>query len=243
MSAHDRPSLRILHLYPQHMNMYGDWGNVLALVKRGQWHGYDMQVIGLNPGDEIPTEVDLVVGGGGQDSGQVLVSHDLQRLADQLHTWAEQDTPMLVICGLYQLFGHFFQPVGGERLPGIGIFNAQTVGGSKRMIGNTVVNSTFGELVGFENHSGVTTLGQGQQPLGQVVKGAGNNGKDGTEGAVYRQVYGSYLHGSLLPKNPVLADALLHAAASGKYGALQQWNTLDDAVADQARNVAKSRPR
>lgn len=239
MSEH-APSLHIVHLYPQHMNLYGDWGNVLTLVRRGQWHGYEMRVSGHNPGDVLPDQVDLVVGGGGPDSGQVQISHDLLGNGQRLRTWADDDVPMVMICGMCQLFGHYFQPVEGLRMEGIGVFDAHTHGADKRMIGNTVVRSAFGELIGFENHSGQTTLAPGQAALGQVIQGAGNNGYDGAEGAVYRQVYGSYLHGSLLPNNPVCADALLQAAAMRKYGTFTS-RIADDHLAQQARTLARKR--
>lgn len=241
-NAGEHPSLHIVHIYPQHMNMYGDWGNVLTLVKRGQWHGYSVSVTGYNPGDQWPDQADLVIGGGGQDSGQNLISGDLLKLGSRLHQLADDGVPMLMICGMYQLFGNFFETTQGMRMEGIGIFNSQTVGGTKRMIGNTVITSAFGELIGYENHSGVTTLGAGQQPLGQVVQGAGNNGRDRSEGARTGNVFGTYLHGSLLPKNPVFADALLREAALRKYGQFSV-GTTDDTLAARAREVARHRPR
>lgn len=236
------PSLRIVHLYPEQMNMYGDWGNILTLKRRAQWHGYEVTILPHHPAKPFPKEVDIVVGGGGQDSGQDLIQADLLRIADQLHSLAGKKTPMLMICGLYQLFGHFFQTKDGKRIKGIGIFDIETYGSDLRMIGNIVTQTAFGEMIGYENHSGLTVLGEYQHPFGRVIKGAGNNNKDKTEGAVYKNVYGSYLHGSLLPKNPVFADHLIEMAALNKYSNFEP-NIIDDRFAEIAREVARKRPR
>ncbi|SHE26819.1 type 1 glutamine amidotransferase [Actinomyces glycerinitolerans] len=238
-----RGRIRVLQLYPRDMNIYGDWGNLLTLARRGQWHGYDVELHSYNPGDEMPQEVDLVLGGGGQDSGQERIKDDLVQIGPRLRQWAADGVPMLVICGLYQLFGHRF--VTGERseIPGIGLLDAETVAGSGRLIGNIVLDSPeFGRVVGYENHSGLTTLGPGAEPLGTVRSGAGNNGKDGAEGARFKHVIGTYLHGPILPKNPAVADWLLQRAVELRSGA---WDPLpiDDADARRASNVAASRPR
>lgn len=237
-----RQPLTLVHLYPKDMNIYGDWGNVLTLQKRAQWHGYDVRIIPLNPGDVLPDTTDLIIGGGGQDSGQSVIQYDLLERGPELIKLGHFGVPMLVICGLYQLFGHFFQTKDGERIEGIGLFDIETYGGDTRMIGNIVTATEFGEIVGYENHSGLTVLGENQKPFGTVVKGAGNNGRDKTEGARLRNVYGSYLHGSLLPKNPVFADALLEAAALHRYGSFEP-QIIDDHFALSARAVAMNRPR
>lgn len=235
--------VRILQLYPRDMNIYGDWGNTLVLRQRLTWHGYDPQVLDYNPGDAFPTDVDLVVGGGGQDSGQGVIAQDLLDIAPRLHELAGADVPMLVVCGLYQLFGHHFDTVDGHRLEGIGLLDARTVGGSTRLIGNiTTRNPEFGDIVGYENHSGKTYLGPGARPLATVVHGAGNNGEDGTEGARNGYVLGTYLHGSVLPKNPRVADFLLGRAVRNRYGEFEPGQ-VDDRYAEQARRVASSRPR
>lgn len=237
-----KKTLRILHLYPQEMNIYGDWGNVLTAMRRAQWHGYEVELLQHHPGKPLPTDVDLIIGGGGQDSGQSVVKDDLQRIGASLHTLADQDIPMLMICGMYQLFGRVFRTSSGEEIPGIGIFDLETQAGDTRLIGNIVTKTPFGELIGYENHSGLTTLGDNQPALGSVVKGAGNNGSDKTEGAIYRCVFGSYLHGSLLPKNPAFADALVEAAAFHRYGSFEPA-ILDDRFATEARAHARRRPR
>lgn len=149
---------------------------------------------------------------------------------------------MVMVCGLYQLFGKFFKTSEGLVIQGIGIFDAETHGSPTRMIGNIVLDTPFGEVIGYENHSGKTFLGTAAKPFGRVIKGAGNNGDDGYEGAVYKNVYGTYLHGSLLPKNPVFADELIRQAAINKYGEFTPA-TLDEALTDKAREVARSRPR
>lgn len=238
-----KPTLHIVQLYPRDMNIYGDWGNVLTVMRRAQWHGYDTVLHEYNPGDRFPTEADIIIGGGGQDAGQDTIQADLLKIGPQLHKLAQADTPMLVICGLYQMFGNFFRTKDGHEIKGIGLFNLETHGGPERMIGNIVTQSPeFGDIIGYENHSGQTFLASGVQPLGKVIKGAGNNGQDEYEGARVRNVIGSYLHGSLLPKNPAIADWLIEKAASKKYGEFTP-TVIDDRFAREARRVALTRPR
>jgi CobQ-like glutamine amidotransferase family enzyme len=236
-------TVHLVQLYPRDMNIYGDWGNTLTLKRRLEKYGYAVRLSDHNPGDPFPPDADLLVGGGGQDSGQFRVQEDLQRIAPELRAMAADGVPMLAICGLYQLFGHEFRTGAGETLPGIGILDLTTVGGPTRLIGNIVLESPeFGTVVGYENHSGVTRLGPDQTPLGRVVKCAGNNGEDGTEGARVHHVVGSYLHGSMLPKNPAVADHLIRAAVERRLGAFDAA-PLDDTLAERAREVAQARPR
>lgn len=241
-----RGSLRLLQLYPRDMNIYGDWGNTLTLARRAQWQGYDVEVLAYDPGDELPTDVDLVVGGGGQDSGQERIKADLAERAAELRAWAADGVPMLVICGLYQLFGHRFVTATGEEIPGISVFDAETVAGTRRLIGNITLDTLeFGKVVGYENHSGLTTLAPGATRFGTVVTGDGNNSTDGSEGARAHHVIGTYLHGSLLPKNPLVADWLL-ARAVEHAGVSWAPEPIDDPVerwAVRAREVAMARPR
>ncbi|WP_449283909.1 type 1 glutamine amidotransferase [Leucobacter sp.] len=235
--------LTIVSLYPRDMNIYGDRGNVLSLVRRARAHGYAPRVVEVNPGDPLPESVDIVIGGGGQDSGQGRVATDLAARADGIRALAADGTPMLMICGLYQLFGHRFVTHTGEELAGIGVLDVETRGGSERMIGNIVLESEeFGEIIGYENHSGNTTLGAGSRPLGRVTQGAGNNPDDGVEGARTANVIGSYLHGSLLPKNPALSDFLIGEAARRRYGSFEAIAGTDSTV-ERARASAKRRPR
>jgi len=236
-------TIKVLHLYARDMNIYGDRGNVLTLLRRIQWHGYMPQLLEYNPGDKFPTDVDIIVGGGGQDSGQSKIQDDLIAIGPALRKLADDGTPMLVICGLYQLFGKFFKTSSGEVITGIGLLDVETFGKSERLIGNIITHSEqFGDIVGYENHSGQTYLGHQVESLGRVRLGAGNNVEDVSEGARYKNVIGSYLHGSLLPKNPSIADYLIQQAAVNKYGRFE-GNTFDDRISDLARKAAMKRPR
>lgn len=213
--------LRLGWLYGHEMNIYGDRGNVMALVRRGEWRGITVEVETIGLGQPLDTDsIDLYFWGGGQDREQISVAQDLQsQKGADLRDAIEDGAPMLLICGGYQLSGHYYRPFEGDDLPGIGALNVWSEASKERFIGNVVVDTPeFGELVGFENHSGLTFLGEGVAPLGTVRIGGGNNGRDGTAGARYRNVVGCYLHGALLPKNPRLTDWLLGKALERKYG-------------------------
>ncbi len=225
------------------MNIYGDSGNTLVLVQRTKWHGYTPELLSYNPGDIFPDDIDIIIGGGGQDSGQDKIQADLLLIADRLKALAENETPILLICGLYQLFGKFFKTQDGHVIKGIGLLDIETHAGPERLIGNiTTQSKTFGDIIGYENHSGQTFLGRGVEPLGTVIKGAGNNGHDDTEGARYKNVLASYLHGSLLPKNPAIADFLIEKAVIKKFGEFTP-TIVDDRFAKLAREHALKRPR
>ena len=243
--SHSALPIRILQLYPKDMNIYGDWGNVLTLKRRLEWRGYPVELLEYNVGDNFPENIDLIVGGGGQDSGQTRIGEDLVKIGPRLKELAEDDMPMLVICGLYQQFGHYFKTKEGVMIDGIGLLDVTTVGGNERLIGNIVTESSeFGDIIGYENHSGLTTLGPQASCFGTIIKGAGNNGQDGTEGARYRNVIGTYLHGSLLPKNPRVADYLIARALVRKFGDPDlRLESLDEAVTEKARDIARQRPR
>jgi len=235
--------IHIVQLYPKDMNIYGDWGNVLTIKRRLEWHGYTPILTEYNQGDTFPKDVDILIGGGGQDSGQTLIQDDLLKIAPRLKELVEADVPMLLICGLYQLFGNFFKTLDGTMIKGTGVLDLETHGGTERLIGNIVTKSSeFGEIIGYENHSGQTYLGKGMTPLGLVQKGAGNNGHDATEGVRYKNVIGSYLHGSLLPKNPAIADFLIEKAVTKRYGEFTP-TVIDDRFASMARTAALKRPR
>jgi lipid II isoglutaminyl synthase (glutamine-hydrolysing) len=239
----EKKSITILQLYPKDMNIYGDWGNVLTLKRRLQWHGYKPTLVEYNPGDAFPSNIDIIVGGGGQDSGQDKIQEDLLKIGPKLRQLAQDGTPMLMICGLYQLFGKFFKAQDGHIIEGIGIIDLETHAGPERLIGNIITKSPdFGDIIGYENHSGQTFLGKKVQPFGRVFRGAGNNGQDDTEGARMHNVIGTYLHGSLLPKNPRLADFLIEKAVMRKYGDFTP-SVVDDSFAEKARAVAAKRPR
>ena len=245
-----QPKLTIAQLYPRQMNLYGDWGNVLALKKRIEWRGIDVEVIEYHPGDDfsgVAQTAEILVGGGGQDSGQTEVYRDLLEIGDEITRLANDGMPMLMICGMYQLFGRSFTTVDGTEMQGIGLLDITTAGGETRMIGNIVTHSEqFGDIIGYENHSGQTMLGADMAPLGTVVLGAGNNERDGHEGVLYRNVIGTYLHGSLLPKNPQVADFLIKTAWRRKYP-YQPLPDIDrpeiDKITDLARKTAMTRPR
>ncbi len=227
--------IHVVHLYPREMSIYGDLGNTRAIAARIRRHGYVPVVHQHHPGGEFPEQAHLILGGGGQDSGQVRVEDDLERIADRLRSMADAGTPMLMICGMYQLFGNAFITVEGQRLPGLGILDVTTQGNAKRMIGPVVLTTDFGDVVGYENHSGSTTLGDRQAPFGTVRSGQGNNGTDRTEGARTGNVIGSYLHGPILPANPTLADALIGYAAELATGRPFEPVPQDDGLADEAR--------
>jgi lipid II isoglutaminyl synthase (glutamine-hydrolysing) len=230
--------LKIAYLYPDHLSIYGDRGNILALYQRCMWRGINATVLPIGLGETInPDTADLYFMGGGQDTQQIQVCDDLHRhKAEVLREAAKQGAVFLTICGGYQLLGHYYKPMHGEELRGLSLMDAHTIAGDTRYIGNVVIERNGKTIVGFENHSGRTYLGSGVSHLGKVIKGHGNNGEDGFEGAVYGNLYGTYLHGSLLPKNPSLADELISKALQRRYGVI----TLD-ALEDKTENSAHSR--
>lgn len=235
--------ITLVHLYPREMSIYGDLGNTRCLAARIRRHGYDCVVHDHHPGMPWPEQAHLLMGGGGQDSGQSRVQDDLEVNAARLRGMATDGVPMVMICGMYQMFGHAFITHDGVELPGLGILDVTTRGQSTRMIGGIVLDTEFGQVVGFENHSGATVLGPGQAPFGRVVVGHGNNGTDGTEGARTHNVIGSYLHGPILPANPAVADALIAAAAELATGRPFEPEPLDDSLAEQARTRQIARLR
>ena len=233
--------IHIVHIYPNEMNTYGDRGNLLTLVKRAEWHGLEPIVHYYNAGDKFPKDADIVLGGGGQDSAQDDIQNDILRIGDKLHELVQTGVPMLMVCGTYQLFGNRFVTLNGTEIKGIGIFNIETVGGPKRLIGNVVVETEdFGTLYGFENHSGKTYLGAGQLALGKVTRGNGNNSEDKSEGARTKNAIGTYCHGPLLPNNPLLADGLIRLALQRK-GTSTELPAVDDRLANLSRANAKHR--
>jgi len=240
MSA--KQSLNIAHLYPTLLNLYGDRGNIICLRERCRWRGLEVRVDGIGPGERLdPRVYDLIFLGGGADKEQKRVVADLHSLkGPALREAVEEGVVVLAVCGGYQLLGDFYRPAEGADLPGLGIFPAYTVHkGLKvpRCIGNVVARWQGGLLVGFENHGGRTYLKEGAEPLARVVRGHGNNSEDGTEGVVYKNAFGTYLHGSLLPKNPHFGDHLLRLALARKYGEAV-LPPLDDALENMANDAA-----
>lgn len=235
--------LRIGWLYGHEMNIYGDRGNVMALARRAEWREIDASITTIGLGEPLDTaSFDVYFWGGGQDREQIAVSHDIQGAkGEALKNAIEDGVPVLAVCGGYQLLGHHYHPFEGDDLPGIGAIDVVSEAGHERFIGNVVVETDdLGTLVGFENHSGKTYLGIGVRPLGRIRVGRGNNGQDGTEGARYRNVIGCYLHGALLPKNPVLADWLIERALERRYG-VDRLSSLDDSFEQQAHDGVVTR--
>jgi lipid II isoglutaminyl synthase (glutamine-hydrolysing) len=236
--------LNICHLYPDLLNLYGDRGNILALKRRCEWRGISVQIRHISIGDAyVPEEHDLVFLGGGQDYEQEILQTDfLMQKGNEIKNAVSNHKVFLAICGGYQLMGNDYKTWDGKEIEFLGALDIHTVGAKDRIIGNFVFccdflkNDAFdGSVVGFENHSGRTFLGPLVKPLGRVLTGGGNNGQDGTEGAIFHNVYCSYAHGSLLPKNPALTDHLISLALKQKYTEFDFLEPLDDAIEESAR--------
>lgn len=250
-------NLTIGYLYGDLMNIYGDIGNIICLKKRCEWRGIEVEVKSISIGDKLKEgDCDLFFFGGGQDQAQNDVARDLKKKAAVLKVAAEKGVPFLSICGGYQLLGQYYQPFEGAKLEGVGIFPAYTSASNDRMIGNIVIRSSLfvnsqkqkndkrianHHLVGFENHSGKTFLDKEAKPLGKVIKGFGNNGEDKTEGCIYKNAIGCYMHGSLLPKNPELADWLIEKALEIKYAKEIELKPLNDELENKAHDFAINR--
>jgi hypothetical protein len=244
--------LRVCHLYPDLLNLYGDRGNIATLARRAQWRGIEVRVVEARLGDPIdPRDADLYFMGGGEDRQQRLAAPDLCRVKGAaLRDAAETGAAVLAVCGSYQLLGHYYRPSDGPDLEGLGLLDLTTEHPgprARRLIGNIVMHeSETGQmLVGFENHGGRTRLGPGARPLGRVASGFGNNGEDHTEGAVWKTVYGTYLHGPLLPKNPWFADLLISLALRRHHGEVTLAPLADEeehrAAAAAARRAVRVR--
>ena len=234
--------LAICHLYPEHLNIYADRGNIAVLRYRCERRGIEFSVAGCGPGDPLP-EADLYYLGGGQDRDQVAVAGDLVGKAGALRSAVEAGAAVLAVCGGYQLLGHGYHGHAGDDMPGTGLVDLETEAGPTRMIGNIAIRCELDPgdphtLVGFENHAGRTHLGAGVEPLGRVLHGHGNNGSDGGEGVRAGRVIGTYIHGPLLPKNPWLADWLVRASLERRHGTVR-LDPLDDALELEAHRVAE----
>lgn len=234
--------IRLGHLYPGLMNVYGDRGNVICLQRRARKRGIDLLVTPLEAGQSFePGDYDIFFIGGAQDREQRLVADDLVKLkAAPLREAVQDGAVLLAVCGGYQLAGHFYRGAEGEELAGAAIFDMQTVHPgptARRLIGNLVATWQEGTLVGFENHGGRTYLGAGVEPLARVISGYGNDGSSGFEGAHFRNAFGTYLHGPLLPKNPAFADFLL-ALALQRHGGDTTLQPLDDKAERDAHSEA-----
>ena len=238
--------LKICHLYPDILNLYGDRGNIICMEKRMQWRGIETEVTGISVGDALDYEAyDLFFIGGGQDFEQGVLLKDLAAgKAQQIHAAVEDEKVFLAICGGYQMLGAYYKTWDGQQCDFIGALDLYTVGHKERMIGNYMFQLDDSDegltVVGFENHSGKTFLGSKVRPMGKVLSGNGNNGQDGTEGARYKNVFASYSHGSLLPKNPKLADLILKTALLRKYPNLT-LEALDDTFENNAHQYMEQR--
>jgi len=222
-------ALTLVHLYPREMNIYGDTGNVVVLKRRLEWRHRPVRVVPVSVGDPLPHDVDILLGGGGQDAAQGEIGADFAARGAELRAMADDGVVMLTICGTYQMLGHEFITQDGDHIKGVGVLDVITRGQHERLIGNNYVDTPeAGRLVGYENHSGLTELGPGVVPLGRTQAGRGNNGSDRTEGAVQGNIIGTYMHGSLLPKNPHLADHIIGRAIRRRGGA--SLSHLDDSA-------------
>lgn len=238
----NEPSLRVIHLYPELLNLYGDSGNILVLRKRMEWRGIGCVVDEVHVG-ELPSlaGADIVFIGGGSDREQRIVCESLRAARAELFSYVEDGGVLLAVCGGYQLLGHSYT-MGEQTLPGLSLVDLFTDRGSPRLIGNVCIRSRIcGQpIVGYENHGGRTHLGPGVEPLGTVLHGHGNDGTSGREGCLYKNVVGTYVHGPLLPKNPGVADWLLSRALERRYGWVE-LAPLNDAEELEANSVMYSR--
>ena len=239
--------LNIYHLYPDVLNLYGDRGNVLCMQRRLEWRGMQANIVPVPIGVKLAAkDCDLLFIGGGQDFEQEILMHDLKgEKTAELKAAIEDGVPVLAICGGYQMLGEYYKTWDGVQLDFIGAIGVHTIGAKERMIGNYMFRTTpeSGDtvVVGFENHSGKTYLSEQVAPLGMMLSGNGNNGEDKTEGARYKNVFGTYSHGSLLPKNPVLCDFILQTALNHRYDGAEPLAPLDDTLELNAHRYMQER--
>ena len=238
------PTVRICYLYPRLLSVAGDRGNLFALLQRCAWRGIRCSVTEADVG-EVPdfAQADVILLHGGQDREMTAAAQDLTAKASPLRDAIEADAVVLAVCAGYQLLGRYYAPLDGPPIQGLGVLDVVTQAGATRFIGHVAVQCDLGpgsrlQIAGFENHSGRTYLGRDARPLGHVLGGAGNNGADGTEGARYREVYATYLHGPVLPKNPVLADHLLCRGLAHRYQDFGPLPRLTDQAEEQAHAAA-----
>ena len=243
-------AVRLCHLYPREMNFYADRGNIAVLSRRLAWRGMRLEITECGPGEPLPAgSFDMFYLGGGQDNDQVNVAQDLMATkADALKGALADGAVGLFVCGGYQLAGHSYETAGGQTLLGFAALDIETAAGDTRLIGDILIESRPDsdhalQAVGYENHAGRTHLGSSARPLGKIIRGHGNNGKDGAEGAVQNRTIGTYLHGPLLPRNPLLADLLLAWALAHRYSSSPILEPLNDDWERQARSAASRRAK
>ena len=238
--------LKICHLYPEVLNLYGDRGNIICMQRRLADRGIESTVTALKIGDRADlTAFDLFFIGGGQDFEQEVLLQDLNSgKAQELRAAVEDGKTFLCICGGYQMLGHYYETYEGVRCEFLGAVDFYTKGSKVRMIDNYAFQLSEdlggGTVIGFENHSGKTYLGEGIRPLGKILKGSGNNGEDKTEGVHYKNVFGTYSHGPVLPKNPELCDQILLSALVRKYGSAR-LEPLEDRLEKAAHDTVLER--
>lgn len=235
--------LKIAHLYPELLNLYGDRGNIISMEKRAQWRGIDVQVKEYTLNDEIDFDnIDILFIGGGSDREQLLVCEKLKEIKENFKNYVENNGVVIAICGGYQLLGHYYK-MKDETIQGLDILDVYTESGEGRLIDNVVIQTEFSNrpVVGFENHGGRTFINN-HTPFGKVLYGNGNNGTDNFEGVMYKNVIGTYLHGPLLPKNPHLCDYIIKKALQNKYGEVK-LQELDDSIEFAANDYIVNRFR
>jgi hypothetical protein len=238
--------IRVGHLYPDRLNIYADRGNIAVLSSRAAARGHELEMTAVGLGDDV-FEADLFYVGGGQDREQALVAPDLAAKGPALHSAVAAGSAFLAVCGGYQLLGRFYRDRAGEELSGIGLLPLHTIAGERRMIGDVLLDCSWAgagrTLAGFENHAGRTRLDEGAEPLGRVIAGFGNDGESGFEGCRAGRVYGTYLHGPLLPRNSWLADLLLADALAHATGTRVELDPLPDELEADAHAVSARRAR
>lgn len=228
-------AIKIVHLYPDEMNLYGDSGNVICLKKRLEARNYKVDVVGVGVGERI-FDFDIMFIGGGQDREMKIIAKDIRRKSDELTYYINSGKTLLAICGGYQLLGEYYKLKTSQIIELAGALPFFTESSKQRMIGNTVIDSSFGKIVGFENHSGKTYLSDELHPLGNVITGCGNNGEDKTEGVIYKNTFGTYAHGAVLPKNPLFADEIIKRALRA-----DELQNIDDELEQKCHNFLVSR--
>ena len=239
--------LNICHLYPDILNLYGDRGNIITMKRRLEGRGIKVNIDECSIGQPLNADkYDIFFIGGGQDFEQEVLLRELSSgKAQDIRTAVEEEKTFLAICGGYQMLGEYYKTWDGVQLDFIGAIGVHTIGAKERMIGNYMFRTTpeSGDtvVVGFENHSGKTYLSEQVAPLGMMLSGNGNNGEDKTEGARYKNVFGTYSHGSLLPKNPVLCDFILQTALNHRYDGAEPLAPLDDTLELNAHRYMQER--
>lgn len=239
--------LNICHLYPDILNLYGDRGNIITMKRRLEGRGIKVNIDECSIGQPLNADkYDIFFIGGGQDFEQEVLLRDLSSgKAQDIRTAVEEEKTFLAICGGYQMLGEYYKTWDGVQLDFIGAIGVHTIGAKERMIGNYMFRTTpeSGDtvVVGFENHSGKTYFSEQVAPLGMMLSGNGNNGEDKTEGARYKNVFGTYSHGSLLPKNPVLCDFILQTALNHRYDGAEPLAPLDDTLELNAHRYMQER--